>query len=371
VTTVTHTRRPLLAAIATYGLLGSTHELPETPLDDAEFDVLLAASTSQRLTGALTSSIASGRLPATEAQAERASDAHFDALCHCLELESVLLHVVGELTAAGIDNRVLKGSAAAHLDYPDPAQRTFVDVDILVRSEDIDRATRLMVGAGYSRSVAEIRPGFDRRFGKGCTLTSSSGYELDLHRTFVTGPFGLTVRLDDLWSNATPWVLAGGHQLLALGREQRLIHACYHAVLGDREPRIVPQRDIAALVLCDDLDEIRVRELAHAWRAEYVVAKAITLAWETLALADETALTAWARRYQPDARSEHAFATYHVHHANYAARSWASLRALPNIRTRASFLYSLAFPQGGVIGGRQLPFVRRLIRAGQGLRGER
>lgn len=369
--TVTRTHGQLIAAVATYGLLGSAHQLPEQPLDDAAFAALLDDCVTQRLTGALTNSIASGRLPATDEQAARASEAHFEALCHCLELESVLLHVVSTLNGAGIDNRVLKGSATAHLDYPDPALRTFVDVDILVRSEDIDRATRLMLENGYDRSVAEIRPGFDRRFGKGCTLTSQSGYELDLHRTFVTGPFGLTVRLDDLWSNATPWVLAGGHQLLALGREQRLIHACYHAVLGDREPRIVPQRDIAALVLCDDLDEVRVRELAYSWRAEYVVAKAIALTWETLALADETALTAWARRYQPDARTEHAFATYHVQHANYAARSWASLRALPNLRTRAAFLYSLAFPQGGVIGGRQLPFVRRVIRAGQGLRGDR
>jgi len=363
--------RTLLAAVATYGLLGSMHVLPESPLTDAEFDGLLRGSVSQRLTGALVGSIASDRLPATEAQSHRASEEHFIALCHCLELESALLDVVGALDQEGIDCRVLKGSATAHLDYVDPAQRTFVDVDLLVRGEDFDRATMLMLSRGYSRLVAEVRPGFDRRFGKGCTLSSTAGYELDLHRTFVTGPFGLTVRLDDLWTDATPWVLAGGRQLHALGREQRLLHACYHAVLGDRTPRIVPQRDIASLILSDDLDEVRVRELAHGWRAEYVVARAINMTWNTLALADDTALTAWARRYQPDARSEHAFATYYAKHANYAARSWASLRALPNTRTRATFLYSLAFPQGGVIGGSPIPFTRRLIRAGQGLRGER
>ena len=366
---VTKKPAPILAVVATYGLLGSSHELPDHPLGDAEFDALLAGAIEQRLTGALTSSIASGRLPATDAQAAQASEAHFDALCRCLELESALLHVVATLNDAGIESRVLKGSATAHLDYPDPALRTFVDLDILVRSEDIEQATRLMVERGYNRQVAEIRPGFDRRFGKGCTLTSPSGHELDLHRTFVTGPFGLTLRLDDLWSNATPWMLADGHQLLALGREQRLLHACYHAVLGDREPRLVPQRDIAAIALADDLDEVRVRELAYAWRAEYVVAKAISLTWDTLALADETALTAWARRYQPDARAEHAFATYRAQHSNYAARSWASVRALPNMRARAAFLFSLAFPKGGVIGGTPLPFVSRVVRASQGLRG--
>ena len=361
----------LVAAVATHGLLGSAHEFPTEPLSDVDFDTLFQQCLVQRLTGALVNSIASGKLPATEAQAEQASEAHFVALCHCLELESLLLQVVEVLDAGGIEHRVLKGSATAHLDYPNPAQRTFTDVDVLVRSEDFDRTTRLLVQHGYQRPIAEIRPGFDRRFGKGCTLTSDNGYELDLHRTFVTGPFGLLVRLGDLWADATPWMLAGGRRLFALGREQRLLHACYHAALGDREPRIVPQRDIAGLVLSDDLDEVRVRELAYAWRAEYVVARAISLTWRTLALADETALTAWAKRYQPDARSERAFASYRAEQANYAARSWESLRALPNMRSRASFMYSLAFPAGGVIGGKPLPFLRRLMRARQGLRIER
>jgi hypothetical protein len=360
----------LVAAVATYGLLGSAHEFPAEPLPDAEFETLFDQCLTQRLTGALVKCIASGRLPATEAQAERASEAHFVALCHCLELESMLLQVVELFDAAGVEHRVLKGSATAHLDYADPAQRTFADVDLLVRSEDFDKTTALLVRHGYQRPVAEIRPGFDRRFGKGCTLTSESGYELDLHRTFVTGPFGLLVRLGDLWADATPWMLAGRRPLYALGREQRLLHACYHAALGDREPRIVPQRDIAGLVLSDDLDEVRVRELAYAWRAEYVVARAISMTWQTLALADETALTAWAKRYQPDQRSERAFASYRAEQANYAARSWASLRALPNLRTRASFMYSLAFPAGGVIGGKPLPLMRRLMRARQGLRAD-
>ena len=361
----------LVAAVATHGLLGSAHEFPEAPLPDTEFEALFDRCAAQRLMGALVQSICAGRLPATDAQAERAAQAHFEALCQCLELESLLLQAVAVLDAGGIEHRVLKGSATAHLDYPDPAHRTFADIDLLVRSEDFDRATALLVEHGYQRPVAEIRPGFDHRFGKGCTLTSSSGYELDLHRTFVTGPFGLLVRLDDLWADATPWMLAGGRRLFALGREQRLLHACYHAVLGDREPRLVPQRDIAGLVLSNDLDEVRVRELAYAWRAEYVVATAILMTWQTLALADETALTAWAKRYQPDPRSQRMFASYRAEQANYAARSWASLRALPNMRSRASFLYSLAFPAGGVIGGTPVPLLRRLARARQGLRAKR
>jgi Uncharacterised nucleotidyltransferase len=360
----------LLAAVAADGLLGTTHGLPPAPLLDEEFEPLLEQCLSEKLTGALITAIGSGRLAATDLQGHRVSEAHFAAVCHCMELEAALLDVTRVLDEHDIETRVLKGSAAAHLDYADPSDRTFADIDLLVRSDDFDKAVALLLEEGFTRPVPEIRPGFDRRFGKGCTLNSPDGYELDLHRTFVTGPFGLTINLDDLWQLPAPFVLGGQH-LMALSRELRLLHACYHAALGDRPPRIAPLRDIARLVLHDDLDEQVVRELAYSWRGDLVVAHAIRSTWETFALADDTALTAWARRYRPDPRQARAYRTYFAESANYAARSWASVRALPTTRQRATFLFALAFPQNGVIGGSALSLRQRMGRAGRGLRAGR
>ena len=55
-----------------------------------------------------------------------------------MRLEQEVLTVIDLLTASAVDVRILKGSAVAHLDYPDPALRSFIDLDILVRSEQIE-----------------------------------------------------------------------------------------------------------------------------------------------------------------------------------------------------------------------------------------
>jgi hypothetical protein len=352
------------------GLAGSTLNRPAERLDDASFSALLARCESERSTGLLVDAIQRGLLPTTDEQAEVADAAHREALIRCLHLEALLLQAVDLLHDAGVETRVLKGSATAHLDYADPSQRTFIDVDLLVRSEAFDIASQALVDADFTRPVPQIRPGFDRRFGKGCTLRSPSGFELDLHRTLTVGPFGLMVRLEHLWATSSPLELAD-RTVQTLGREERLMHACYHAVLGDLRPRLVPKRDIAQLVLDPEIDHARVRWLAEAWQAEAVIALAIRQSWETLQLADETALTAWARRYEPDQRSMRTIASYQVSHARYATQSWASLRALPDVATKAAFVFSLAFPSDGTLGGRRVSLLRRGAQAIRGLGGLR
>ena len=204
--------------------------------------------------------------------------------------------LVGVLRGSGLDHRVLKGAAVADLDYPDPALRSFVDVDLLVRAEEWDDAIHVLREAGWERQFAEPRPGFERRFVKGMVLTrpDDGGTELDLHRTLALGPFGLTVRLEDLWADCEVLRL-GGVEVRALAAEERFLHACFHAVLGDLPPRLVPLRDIAQMSLRGNLDLDRVIHHARSWRAEAVLLRAVELTWETLGL-DPAAETASPRQ---------------------------------------------------------------------------
>ena len=57
------------------------------------------------------------------------------------------------LRRSGLDHRALKGAAVAHLDYPDPALRSFIDVDLLVRAEEWDDAIQVLREAGGSVSL--------------------------------------------------------------------------------------------------------------------------------------------------------------------------------------------------------------------------
>ena len=195
---------------------------------------------------------------------------------HALGLERLLLLVADRFGAAGIDFRVLKGVALAHVVYSDPSWRVGADLDLLIPSDRFDDAVGIGVNdLGGDQALPELRSGFDREFGKE-SLVCIGPYELDLHRTFVTGPFGLTIELDDLFQAGTPMSL-GGRELLAFGPLHQLLHACYNTALGDYPVRLCSVRD---LLLCRDRLEVDFDEFvatAERWHGTAVVRRAAEL----------------------------------------------------------------------------------------------
>lgn len=352
----------LAPAVAAVGLPGSLHAFPDHPLDPQAWARLLARAREQRLAGLLLSALDDGSLPSTEDQREAAATLHVEQMRTVLHLEAELLDAIDALRQVGVDVRVIKGSAVAHLDYPDPALRAFVDVDLLVRGSQFDLAVAALLRAGHTRRFPQPRPGFDARFSKGASFKTPRGAEIDLHRTFVMGPFGLDVVLDDLWKDSPEIFTVADVELPALSRECRLMHACYHAALGDVVARLVPQRDVAQLLLSGRLDRDRVRFLLERWRAQPVVALAVRTTWATLALADIVALSAWAHRYIPSPKAAQELALYHDPQARYAEKSLAAVRAIPSWRDRVAFVRALAFPDADYLQGRPRG-VARLRRA--------
>lgn len=347
----------LVRAVAAHGLAGSVLALPEEPLEDRDFDELLASVGVQRLSGLLWSAVRDGAIPATSEQTERTEWHHVEALAGVLSLEQLLIEAAGSLAEAGIASRVLKGPALAHLDFPDPTLRTFGDVDLLVRGRDFDRATVALSGSGHHRVNPELRPGFDRRFSQGTSYRTDDGLELDLHRSFTMGPFGVRLAVDDLWrASESFWV--GGHELLALPAEERFLHACYHAVLSEGSPRLVPLRDLAQLLLTRTLDVDRVHELARASRGAGVVARAVRHAWHAFDIADVLALSAWAQTYRSNERETADLALYD-RGSQHAGGTMASVRALPRWRDRAAFVHAMVRPTRHEVTSRPSTSTRR------------
>lgn len=349
------------AAIAAHGLQGTLAPLPDAPLGGEDWAVLMGRVRAERMPGLLVAAIGDGALPATAQQAAEASQAHMASMCTAVLLERDLLEAVDLLDAAGIPCRVLKGSAVAHLDYPDPALRSFGDLDLLVPPEHFDHAVELFVGRGDHRQFLSPRPDFDRRFSKGTSFITPFGRDLDLHRTFVSGPFGLTVELPDLFGTASPFSV-GGRTVLALGPEERFLHACFHAALGDIPPRLVALRDVAQILLHTPLSEERVREQCRRWRAEPVVARAVSLAWETLRIADVVALSVWAGRYRLDPAQRRAIRVYTDAAATYPAQAATALWAIPRLSDRAAYLRALLFPDRSYLAPRDRSYATRIRR---------
>lgn len=344
----------LMRSIAAYGLQGSHVRLPDQPLADEDWSRLVRQVLTGKLIGLLAIAIDNGDLSTTPEQRGEIAELHVAAMSHSLQLERLLLGIADTLDHAGVPFRVLKGSAVARLDYEDPCLRPFVDVDLLVRSDDFARAVGLLEAAGIRRIWRSPREGFDRRFGKGATLVTADGYEVDLHRTFVSGPWGLTVTLSDLWQPGRDIELAG-RVLQTLSDEARLLHAAMHAVLGhELSTPYLASRDVAEMILFGRIDRVELLAMARRWQVEAVLAEAITLAWTMFQLADITALSAWAETYQTTDLDQRRRAVYRQATGSYTAKSVASLQALPRMRDRMSFLLDLAFPSGQFLTDRGL-----------------
>ena len=196
------------------------------------------------------------------------------------------------LDDAGVTWRLTKGAAVAHLDYPDPALRPFGDADVLVHPMDWDRAIDALISAGCRRQVSEVHPGWDSRFGKGATLNSPEGLEVDLHRRFAIGRFGVRSRMADLYGVGDSIELAG-RSIPTLDGPGRLLHSCHHAALGGfRHYRA--HRDVAQQLLVTEVDWRTAVDIATAWRVQAVMARAITDTWQVLGLDLDHPAHAWA-----------------------------------------------------------------------------
>lgn len=359
--------RRVVLGLAAHGLPSGAGDLPDRPLPGPEWRQLLSTLRYDRMAGLAAAAADDGALPVTEEQRAELEEEHVTAMAHVLRLERALLRVDDVLAEAGVPFLVLKGSAVAHLDYPDPSRRAFGDNDVLLPTDRFTEGMAALLEDGYRRPAAELGPGFDVRFGKGATLLADDRVELDVHRTFAMGPFGLLIRLHELWEDPESFEL-GGRRLRALGAEQRYLHACFHAVIGNSSRRVLPYRDVAEMLLFGEHDPRRLRELAASWSAEVVLARAITETWEALGITQGGPLLEWARGRTPTRRDRRLMRVYGPG-TSYAAKAVAGLTVLPGWRDRLDYVRMLALPgdqQLQARGGSRVQWlvrgVRRLLR---------
>jgi hypothetical protein len=341
-----------LAACAAYALPTSKW-LPRGPLARDVFTGLVAQAEHHRVLGFLGAAVRDGALVVDPDQRADLEEKLERWLAHALRVEALLLSTIAELERAGIDHRVFKGVALANTVYEDPSLRVFADVDVLVPSSDFAVAASLLAAAlGTHRSVPELRPGFDTRFGREAMLRSDTGLELDLHRTFVDGAYGLTVELDDVFVKPRTFAL-GGRDVATLPPVHQLLSSCYSAALGDWPPRLASQRDVVQLLHVDAPSVDDVLDLARRWRAEPVVARAVTQAWAALEPQSAPPLVEWARNYVPAMFDRLLLASYRGPARGLTTQS-AGVLVVPGIGDKLAYLRAIAMPQRAYLEQRQL-----------------
>ena len=352
--------------VAAFGLQDRSEPVADAPLSDADWSRLLGQVRYQRLAGFLNAAVEAEALPVTDEQRDEVQELHLQACSTALWLESRLLEIVDLLERNGIEVVVLKGTAVAHLAYPDPALRSYGDNDVLLPSDRYDKAVELLTRNGYTRQTVQARSGFERRFGKGVTLDGDGGDELDLHRNLVFGSFGFRIDLDELFRSAESFDL-GGRRLYGLGPETRLLHACYHAALGDPVPRYGSVRDIAQMLMTGDHDPERVIELVGDWGSSAVVSRGISLCRDLLGIDPGDPVARAFADHLPSPRERRALESYVGENRSFAAKALASLPYIDGLGAKLSFLRAVVIPQRGFpesFGGRPgVAWVRRGARS--------
>ena len=265
------------------------------------------------------------------------------------------------LSTAGIAYRALKGPLLAHLAYPDPALRSFGDVDVLVGGASFDAAVDALARLGFRRHFAEPRPGFDARFAKGACLVRRDGMEVDLHRTLAPGAFGILLQRVDLFRRPVRTFRLGSHWITGLDAETVFVHACFHAALGNHPPRLVPLRDVVQLHTAG-LDAGAVIAMFTSARCESVCRRALDLVDAELGVHLEGPIPAWAAGQRPSRFDRWALQSYTSNDRSYAGQVAASIWAIPSLRDRFAYSAALAFPTREYARAHDRGYARRVVR---------
>lgn len=328
--------RNVASEVAASGLRSVCIPAPRT---DEEWRALLAVVEPDRLGGLLARAIREGEIELPPEQVADAAALHDRAMRWCLRLERRMLGVAAELTDRGVPFRVLKGLAVAHLDYEDPADRVFRDMDLLVPSADLERTVDILTGLGFLPTQVEPRRGFQREFGKGRSTSAPDGVEVDVHRTLAMGPYAHLIGDVDLWVDGAPFAL-GGQMLIGLDHAWRFVHACLHLTLtgGDR---LWIARDVAQLHLSAGLDGRRVLAIIEDHRLTAAVASAIRCSDHVIGVTGP--LSAWASDAGISSSEARLLATYGPGRRE-AERAVASLAVLRGVRPRLRLVRSLVLP---------------------------
>jgi hypothetical protein len=339
----------VLARIAAHGLPGSSDE--PFAVDARAWPTVATSVTTHRLTGVAIAARQEGVLelepPATEDLTRR----HRDQMMHALAIERWLFRLTEDLESQEIASMVLKGPALAHTHYPDPSWRAFGDLDLLVRGQDLSRATAVFERHGFRRDLPEPARGFDVRFGKAITFSHPDGLQVDLHRTLALGPFGLWLDAEELHRTSDTFAL-GGREFRRLTDTAQLLHTCVHAILGWDPPLPMPMRDVAQVAWCARVDWPSALELAARWRLVAVVQRAFEQMVDRLGIPVPPAAAPFAEA-RPGPRELEALERYAGARRRGAGLSIATAMAIPSLRGKVAYARRLAFPSRAFLDARR------------------
>jgi hypothetical protein len=134
--------------------------------------------------------------------------------------------------ACGIEGRgipvvVLKGPVLADRIYPDPSERTYADLDLMVRRCDADGAGRVLEEMGYALSLGGLTAAENRRLEFNTLYVRAGAPPVEIAFRITDMP-GAALEADAFVGRRQPYRTRGGALVYTLDPEDEFIFLCTH-----------------------------------------------------------------------------------------------------------------------------------------------
>jgi len=217
-------------------------------LPDLDWDLLLELADGHRVLGVVAARLKETGFTGVPAAAgeqllSRMRAQHLFSLSMTAELFGML----EALRQQGIESLLVKGPVVSQLAYGDPAIRSYVDLDLLVRDEAILAASRVLMGLGLDADVPEAAILAGKIPGEYLFARPGTRHLVELHTPSTFRYYPRPMRVDDLFARQRR-VALDGKEVPTLSLEDELILNCIHGAKHFWE-RLMWSADIAAIVV--------------------------------------------------------------------------------------------------------------------------
>jgi len=261
--------------------------------------------------------------------------------------------VVSHLTAEGVPVILLKGAALAETVYRNASVRPMVDLDLLMRQEDVPTALRVLSVMGYEPAHAEHRAGYLFTYKNEMVLVEIGEVKapIEIHWSLF-GPlyYQHAVPLDWFWQTALP-VRIGNASAWMLGPEAQVLHLCGHMPLqhsGEGGPRLLWLHDVAEVIAFyqEQIDWDQVLARAQAYDLVLPLQEILTRVSDEWHAPIPPDVLEQLRALRPSRDEERIFARLTTADRS-AQRFWVDLASMPGWGPRLRFAWCIFFPSAG------------------------
>jgi hypothetical protein len=194
-----------------------------------------------------------------------------------LSMTAELFRILDAFAQGSIETILVKGPIASFLAFGDPAVRSYVDLDLLVRDAAILPASRILVALGFEPDVPEAAILAGKIPGEYLFRRAGAQQLVELHTEKTFRYYPRPMRMEDLFKRQRRVPLEG-REVPALCLEDELVLNCIHGAKHFWE-RLMWPADIAAIVARHpEIAWERVRQAARDVGAERMVHVGLLLA---------------------------------------------------------------------------------------------